>query len=302
MNNLEFVFIDSVDNPQYGVYNDIFNKSIIKENNNNIPELKYEIDTSKFEEILYKIIRSSKSYKIPSSKISLNDYPEFKNIDGKIYFDNSFNWQGLLEYLQITHNEENPETSLLLTKIIKNMKKSSNIVEFIKPKHRIIFPSLMLGMEVPIIIVLDKSNVIPAMVAYLYFRCDEQQIFIEVIEVNNAYRNYNLYKRLISQLISIKPTVEKYALVNVGGLAGYSCYTDAFNANNFSTHITKNPDNINDSDINEVNHINNNTRKRQLNNLRKNIKQKITKLNLSKRNNITANNKFNSYMEFYKNT
>jgi len=49
------------------------------------------------------------------------------------------------------------------------------------------------------------------------------------------------------------------------------------------------------------NKINNNTRKRQINNLRKTIKQRGIKLNLSKSNNIETNNKFNGYMVFYKN-
>jgi hypothetical protein len=262
MDNLEFVYIDSVDNPIFEEYNKLFNMSRIKDNHNNTPELKYEIDANKFEEILYKIIRSSKSYQIPTSRIPLsriplNDFHEFKYIDSKIYFDDSFNWQRLLEYLQITPNTEHLETSQLHKKLLKNMKQSSNIVEIRKPMQRVLFPSLMLEMDAPIIIVLDKSNVIPIMIAYLFFREDNEplhpRIFIEVIEVNNAYRNYNLCKRLISYLISIKPLIEKYALVNVGGLAGYSCYNDAFIANNFATRITSNPDNdiINNKETNK---------------------------------------------------
>jgi len=121
------------------------------------------------------------------------------------------------------------------------MKKASNVLETTKAIQRVIFPALMLEMEAPIVLALDNSNKEkPVSIGYLFFIEDEEQIIIEVIEVNSVYRNYNLCKRLISHLITIKPEIKKYSLVNVGGLAGYSCYTDAFNSNNFITKTSNN--------------------------------------------------------------
>ena len=310
MDSIEFVYIDSLDNPQFSKYNDIFDSSRVKEEPAIKPELKFEIDISKFEDILYKFTKSTSTSRIP-----LRDYPELNIIDNKIYFDNNFNWKQLLEYLQIdnitnnTHNSSSKSSSISLNNLIKHMKKESIALET-KAIRKIIYPSLMLDMEVPIILALDNSSETPKVVGYLFFMEDDEKINIEVIEVNSSYRNSNLCKRLISYLIDIKPRIKKYSLVNVGGLAGYSCYMDAFTSLDFNGKIkrdkNRNNVNINDNDnINETNKNNENnsynlTRKKQMNNLRLTIKHRGFKLNLSKMNNLEINKKFNGSMIFTK--
>ena len=308
MDSIEFVYIDSLDNPQFSKYNDIFDSSRVKEEPAIKPELKFEIDISKFEDILYKFTKSTSTSRIP-----LRDYPELNIIDNKIYFDNNFNWKQLLEYLQIdnitnnTHNSSSKSSSISLNNLIKHMKKESIALET-KAIRKIIYPSLMLDMEVPIILALDKSSETPIVVGYLFFMEDDEKINIEVIEVNSSYRNSNLCKRLISYLVDIKPSIKKYSLVNVGGLAGYSCYMDAFISLGFYGRIKRDnnrnngntTDNTNKTNKNNENNSYNLTRKKQMNNLRLTIKQRGVKLNLSKMNNIEINKKFNGSMIFTK--
>lgn len=309
MDSIEFVYIDSLDNPQFSKYNDIFDSSRVKAEPAIKSELKFEIDISKFEDIVYKFTKSSSTSRIP-----LRDYPELNIIDNKIYFDNRFDWKQLLKYLEInnitnnnTHNSSSKASSISLNNLIKHMKKESIALET-KAIRKITYPSLMLDMEVPIILALDNSSETLKVVGYLFFMEDDEKINIEVIEVNSSYRNSNLCKRLISYLVDIKPRMKKYSLVNVGGLAGYSCYMDAFTSLDFNGRIKRDNnrnnsdtnDNINETKKNNENNSHNLTRKKQMNNLRLTIKLRGVKLNLSKMNNIEINKKFNGSMIFTK--
>ena len=131
----------------------------------------------------------------------------------------------------------------------------SNIVKVIKQKcdkkiiNNILFPIMCNELNTPIIIVLDKHKNI--VIGYLIYnlRIEDNSIYIDYIEVNPDYRNESLCKNMISYLISNKKEVNKYELLNVGGLSGYSCYTDAFTNNNFEAKF------IEDENINNNNNI-----------------------------------------------
>jgi len=308
MDSIEFVYIDNPENEKFSYYNDIFNSSRVKKEHDIKPELKFEIDLTKIEDIIYKFAKLTKP------RIPISEYIELNIVNDKFYYDNSFNWKHLLEYLQIynitnnnnTNNANNvlnkSSASFSLNNLIKHVKKESTVLETKEIRHIITYPSLMLEMEAPIVLAVDKSTTIPIVFGYLYFMESDTHINIELIEVNNSYRNSNLCKRLISYLVNIKPNINKYSLLNVGGLPGYSCYTDAFYSLHFNGRVKRNKnDNANDNANNETNeNSNNNIRKKQMNNLRLTIKQRDIKLNLSKKNNIETNKKFNGYMVFYK--
>jgi len=104
-------------------------------------------------------------------------------------------------------------------------------------------------------------------IGYVNYRnIEDNNMFIEFIEVNPEYRNLNLCKRMLSFLIMQKPKIISYELQNVGGLSGYSCYVDAFESNNFKIKI----------------------------------KFEDKKLNITKMDNADVNRKFNGTMYFTK--
>jgi len=83
-------------------------------------------------------------------------------------------------------------------------------------------------------------------IGYVNYRnIEDNNMFIEFIEVNQEYRNLNLCKRMLSFLIIQKPEIISYELLNVGGLSGYSCYIDTFESNNFIVNNKNENININ---------------------------------------------------------
>lgn len=124
-------------------------------------------------------------------------------------------------------------------------------------------------------------------IGYVNYRnIEDNNMFIEFIEVNPEYRNLNLCKRMLSFLIMQKPKIISYELQNVGGLSGYSCYVDTFESNNFKIKIK-----FEDKKL----------KKKTLNNIRNSIKTRNTKkLNITKMDNAVVNRIFNGTMYFTK--
>jgi hypothetical protein len=98
---------------------------------------------------------------------------------------------------------------------------------------RIIYPLIFIELETPMVLALYKET--NKIIGYVnYSNIEDNNMFIEFIEVNPEYKNLNLCKRMLSFLITQKPEIITYELLNVGGLVGYNYYVDAFESNNFN--------------------------------------------------------------------
>ena len=276
----------------------------------------YKISIIEFDTTLYDLLYKYKSIKIPDNKKSIVTYSSNPNIvfeNDLIVFRNNIDIKDILHNLDI---KSLPDSHFEISTI-------SNIVKVIKQKcdkkivNNILFPIMCNELNTPIVIVIDKNKVI----GYLIYniRIEDNSIYIDYIEVNPDYRNESLCKKMISYLISQKKEINKYELLNVGGLSGYSCYVDAFTTNNFDANFIDNTNNNeNNENNNEYNNYSsrtsnnsnssiksykhnkpNNTKKYSKNNLNKiRLSRKNTKLNLSKNNNIVLNKQFNGDMIF----
>ena len=178
-----------------------------------------------------------------------------------------------------------------LEKIIKNACET-------KIQSTLLFPSNLMDLydieelELSVILAVSDNKII----GYLLYKInDDGSIYIDYIEINRNYRNASICKKLITYLIKSMDTTNTYELYNVGGLAGYSCYVNAFESNGFTAKIVI--EDFNDDNTNTK--INDNGKTRQvLNNLR--VSRRTKKLNLANHDNIRINKQFNCTIKFSK--
>ena len=303
-NNFEFILLEDETNPKFNKYNEIFkNSQKLAE-----PLIIYKISILEFDSTLYDLLHKYKSIQIPVNKKSIVTYSSNPNIvfeNDLIIFKNTIDIKDILDNLDIKSlSDSHFEISTI-----------SNIVKVIKQKcdkkniNNIIFPIMCNELNTPIVIVIDKTKVIGYLI--YNFRIEDNSIYIDYIEVNPDYRNESLCKKMISYLISQKKDINKYELLNVGGLSGYSCYVDAFTNNNFDSNFIENLNNNSNNNSHSISSFSsrssasiksyktNNTKKYSKNNLNKiRLSRKNTKLNLSKNNNIVLNKQFNGDMIF----
>ena len=290
--DVEFILLEDEQAPNFEKYKDIFEKSKIIEYYIKDSYTNYSISVKDFDTLLYENLSYYNNVKIPEEKNSISSYknPDISFVNDTIVFRNHIDIKDILEKLKIviiSLETNNLESKI---RIIKNLYKviKLNCFSEYSPETKISitkYPLIFRELETPMVLVLYKET--NKIIGYVNYRnIEDNNMFIEFIEVNPEYRNLNLCKRMLSFLIMQKPKIISYELQNVGGLSGYSCYVDTFESNNFKIKIK-----FEDKKL----------KKKTLNNIRNSIKTRNTKkLNITKMDNSSVNRKFNGTMYFTK--
>ena len=290
--DVNFILLEDEHDLNFEKYKNIFEKSKIIEYYIKDSYTNYSISIKDFDTLLYENLSYYNNVKIPET---INSIAIYKNSDisfvnDTIVFRNHIDIKDILEKLKIviiSLETNNLESKI---RIIKNLYKviKLNCISEYSPETKISitkYPLIFREIETPMVLVLYKET--NKIIGYVNYRnIEDNNMFIEFIEVNPEYRNLNLCKRMLSFLIMQKPKIISYELQNVGGLTGYSCYVDTFESNNFKIKIK-----FEDKKL----------KKKTLNNIRNSIKTRNTKkLNITKMDNAVVNRIFNGTMYFTK--
>ncbi len=290
--DITFILLEDEQDLNFEKYKDIFEKSKIIEDYIKDSYTNYSISIKDFDTLLYENLTYYNNVKIPEQTKSIaiykNQYTSFVN--DTIVFRNNIDIKDILDTLKIviiSLETNNLESRIRIIKNLYKVIKLNCFIEYI-PETKILitkYPLIFRELETPMVLVLYKET--NKIIGYVNYRhIEDNNMFIEFIEVNPEYRNLNICKSMLSFLIIQKPEIISYELQNVGGLSGYSCYVDAFESNNFKVKIK-----FEDTKL----------KKKTLNNIRNSIKTRNTKkLNITKIDNISVNRKFNGTMYFTK--
>ena len=290
--DVEFVLLEDEEDSNFEKYKDIFEKSKIIEDYIKDSYTNYGISIKDFDTLLYENLSYYNNVKIPAEKNSIAIYknPDISFVNDTILFKNHIDIKDILEKLKIviiSLETNNLESEI---RIIKNLYKviKLNCSSEYSPETKISitkYPLMFEELETPMVLAIYKET--NKIIGYINYRnIEDNNMFIEFIEVNSEYRNLNLCKKMLSFLIMQKPEIISYELQNVGGLSGYNCYVDTFESNNFKVKIK----------------FDKKIKKENLNNIRNSIKSRHTKkLNITKIENSAVNRKFNGSMFFTKN-
>ena len=239
--DVEFILLEDEQDPNFKKYKDIFEKSKIIEDYIKNSYTNYSISIKEFDTLLYEYLSYYNNVKIPEEKNSIVSYknPDIIFVNDTIVFRNHIDIKDILEQLKIviiSLETNNLESELRIIKNLYKVIKSKCSIEYIPDTKRIIYPIIFSELETPMVLALYKET--NKIIGYVNYRTiEDNNMFIEFIEVNPEYRNLNLCKRMLSFLIMQKPEIISYELLNVGGLSGYSCYVDTFESNNFKVKI-----------------------------------------------------------------
>ena len=290
--DVEFILLEDEQAPNFEKYKDIFEKSKIIEYYIKDSYTNYSISVKDFDTLLYENLSYYNNVKIPAEKNSIVSYknPDISFVNDTIVFRNHIDIKDILEKLKIviiSLETNNLESEIRIIKNLYKVIKLNCSIEY-SPETKISitkYPLMFKELETPMILAIYKET--NKIIGYVNYRnIEDNNMFIEFIEVNPEYRNLNLCKRMLSFLIMQKPKIISYELQNVGGLSGYSCYVDTFESNNFKIKIK-----FEDKKL----------KKKTLNNIRNSIKTRNTKkLNITKMDNSSVNRKFNGTMYFTK--
>ena len=241
--DVEFILLEDEQDLNFEKYKDIFKKSKIIEDYIKDSYTNYSISIKDFDTLLYENLSYYNNVKIPAEKNSIASYknPDISFVNDTIVFRNHIDIKDILEKLKIVII--NLETNNLESeiRIIKNLYKviKLNCSSEYSPETKISitkYPLIFSELETPMVLAIYKET--NKIIGYINYRnIEDNNMFIEFIEVNPEYRNMNLCKRILSFLIMQKPEIINYELQNVGGLSGYSCYVDTFESNNFKVKI-----------------------------------------------------------------
>ena len=290
--DVNFILLEDEHDLNFEKYKNIFEKSKIIEYYIKDSYTNYSISIKDFDTLLYENLSYYNNVKIPETINSIAIYKssDISFVNDTIVFRNHIDIKDILEKLKIviiSLETNNLESKI---RIIKNLYKviKLNCISEYSPETKISitkYPLIFRELETPMVLVLYKET--NKIIGYVNYRnIEDNNMFIEFIEVNPEYRNLNLCKRMLSFLIMQKPKIISYELQNVGGLSGYSCYVDTFKSNNFKIKIK-----FEDKKL----------KKKTLNNIRNSIKTRnIKKLNITKMDNAVVNRKFNGTMYFTK--
>ena len=241
--DVNFILLEDEHDLNFEKYKNIFEKSKIIEYYIKDSYTNYSISIKDFDTLLYENLSYYNNVKIPET---INSIAIYKNSDisfvnDTIVFRNHIDIKDILEKLKIviiSLETNNLESKI---RIIKNLYKviKLNCISEYSPETKISitkYPLIFRELETPMVLVLYKET--NKIIGYVNYRnIEDNNMFIEFIEVNPEYRNLNLCKRMLSFLIMQKPKIISYELQNVGGLSGYSCYVDTFESNNFKIKI-----------------------------------------------------------------
>ena len=289
-----YVLLENELDKKYSTYKDMFKKSKLMTENIIVSSYYiYSIKVNEFNTLLNDILTNYPNIKIPDTTYNIAIYKNLNAliINDNIEFKNNIDMDDIFKQLGIIINSSDLEHKLIIKNVYKLIKQQCTIVYMPEIKNLIVkYPIMFNDIETPMVLAIDTQH--EKIIGYLNYRYipDDKSMLIECIEVNPEYRNLNVCKNIISYFITQHPKIMKFELVNVGGLAGYSCYVDAFELHNFSVKIQF---------FNKDTQINNNNKKK-FNNLR--TSRRTQKLNLTKLDNITLNHKFNGAMYFIKKT
>lgn len=237
-NSIEFVLLEDDEDPNFEKYKDIFEKSKIIEEYIKKSYTNYSISIKEFDSLLYENLSYYNNVKIPEEKNSIASYknPDISFTYDSIVFRNHIDIKDILEQLKIvilSLETNNLESELRIIKYIYRVIKSKCYSEYILDSKRIKYPIMFSKLETPMVLALYKET--NKIIGYInYSNIEDNNMFIEFIEVNPKYKNLNLCKKMLSFLIMQKPKIMSYELLNVGGLVGYNYYVDAFESNNFN--------------------------------------------------------------------
>ena len=236
--DVEFVLLEDEQDPNFEKYKDIFENSKIIEDYIKNSYTNYGISIKEFDTLLYEYLSYYNNVKIPKETNSIATYtnPDISFTNDSIVFRNNLDIKDILEQLKIvilSLEKNNLESEIRIIKKLYKVIKSKCSIEYIPDTKRIIYPLIFRELETPMVLAIYKET--NKIIGYVNYRnIEDNNMFIEFIEVNPEYRNLNLCKRMLSFLIMQKPKIMSYELLNVGGLSGYSCYVDTFESNNFN--------------------------------------------------------------------
>jgi hypothetical protein len=287
--SIDFILLEEEQDPNFEKYKDIFEKSKILEEYITNSYTNYIISIKDFDTLLYEYLSQCSNIKIPVKTNSIASYIhlDISFVNDTIVFRNDIDIKDILAQLKIviiSLETNNLESEIRIIKNLYKIIKLNCSNEFVPESKRIIikYPIMFSELETPMILAIYKET--NKIIGYVNYRnIEDNSIYIEFIEVNPEYRNFNLCKRMLSFLIMQKSEIMSYELLNVGGLSGYSCYVDAFESNNFTVKLK---------------FFDKKLKKSTLNNLR--ISRKTKKINITKIENIAVNRKFNGEMYFTK--
>ena len=298
-NDIEFILLENTAKPNFAKYNEIFKSSKITDN----PIIFYKIKIDELERLLTSFIRKHKHLFTKKPKFDIKSLSALSGInkhirieDDILLFVNELKMLDILQDLDIIV----PENIYLFIKAnaINNLEKLIKNACETKIQSTLLFPSNLMDLydieelELSVILAINNSKII----GYLLYKInDDGSIYIDYIEINRNYRNASICKKLITHLIQSLESTNNYELYNVGGLAGYSCYVDAFESNGFIAKII-NDDNYDDNA--DVRTGDNGKIKKVLNNLR--ASRRTKKLNLANHDNIRINKQFNCTIKFFR--
>ena len=261
MSEIEFVLLEDEEVPNYEKYKDMFeNSKIIEETteskeNNKKSNYYYSISIKDFDILLYEYLAkySNNKIKVPKEKYSIAIYKN-SNVETKentIIFKNHIDVKDILDQLKIIINMHTNNSIKVMKSINMIIKLNSilyNVIEY--SKFIVKYPIIITKLTTPMVIAITPNN--NKIIGYISYKniVEDKSIFIEYMEVIPdsynvpkcacaydallyEYTHDILCKQMISYLISKKPDIIKYKLTNVHGVAGYCCYTNAFDANNF---------------------------------------------------------------------
>ena len=244
--NIEFILLEDEQDPNFEKYKDIFENSKIIEDYIKNSYTNYGISIKDFDTLLYEYLSYYNNVKIPEEKNSIVSYknPDISFTNDSIVFRNHIDIKDILEQLKIvilSLDTNNLESEIRIIKNLYKVIKLNCSSEYI-PETKISitkYPLIFRELETPMVLAIYKET--NKIIGYVNYRnIEDNNMFIEFIEVNPVYRNLNLCKRMLSFLIMQKPEIMSYELLNVGGLSGYSCYVDnppTFESNNFKVKI-----------------------------------------------------------------
>lgn len=134
-------------------------------------------------------------------------------------------------------------TNKTYSNTLKNIKSKSTALSSIEGKD-VFYPYLILSNPTSDIkfkpncgfIYLELDNIIIGYLLYTYKKNPDTKahIYIDYVEVHPNYTGHRLCNKLILELIKLKSHINKFELLNVGGLPAFKCYVNTFIQNGFA--------------------------------------------------------------------
>lgn len=227
-----------------------FNKDSIEIHHiENINNLSSEEIFNLKEKIKKSIVLYKKTRKYVKRVTIINAIKPLLNSNSNIsqYFANNkntkFTWNNVTNNLPF-HKDKIKKllTNKTYSNTLNKIKSKSTALSSIEGKD-VFYPYLILSNPTSDIkfkpncgfIYLELDNIIIGYLLYTYIKNQDtdDHIYIDYVEVHPNYTGHRLCNKLILELIKLKSNINKFELLNVGGLPAFKCYVNTFIQNGF---------------------------------------------------------------------